>query len=70
MRFLTAYLAIKNGDEAIAAFVNMIRNDLTDDQIKNSRGQLLDYCCQDTLAMVFLHKKLLEIVSTIPVQNK
>lgn len=56
-------LAIRNGDEAIAAFVNMVKNDLPDEQIAISRKRLLDYCCQDTLAMVELHKKLVIIAS-------
>ena len=54
-------LAIKNGDEAIAVFVKMTRSGLTNEQIHNFRNQLLEYCCQDTLAMVFLHKKLLQM---------
>lgn len=58
-------LPIKNGDEAIAVFSKMVKNDLTIDQVKNLRKQLLDYCYQDTLAMVKIHKKLLSVVGII-----
>lgn len=60
-----ADLSIKNGDEAIAVFSKMVKNDLTIDQVKNLRKQLLDYCYQDTLAMVKIHKKLLSVVGII-----
>lgn len=57
-----ADLDVKNGDEAIAAFVKMAKNDLPDIEISKIRIQLLQYCCQDTLAMHQLHKHILEML--------
>ena len=52
---------IKNGDMAVAAFVKMAIEQLLPDEILKLRQQLLDYCKQDTLAMVELHKALAQI---------
>jgi hypothetical protein len=54
-----ASLDIKNGDEAIAAFVSMAKKKLFETQVTALRQQLLAYCCQDTFAMVELHKYLI-----------
>ncbi len=51
-------LDIKNGDEAIVAFVRMARDNFAEKEIEKIRRQLLEYCCQDTMAMLVIHKKL------------
>jgi len=53
-----ASLDIKNGNEAIAAFAQMTRENLPGGVVKKLRRQLLEYCCQDTMAMIALHNYL------------
>jgi len=55
-------LAIKNGGEAIAAFVDMVKGRYTKTATSKIRASLLEYCCQDTMAMVKLHEKLEELI--------
>lgn len=54
-------LDVKNGDEAIATFVKMIKHHSTNKKCSALRKQLLAYCRQDTLAMVELHKAILKL---------
>jgi len=54
-------LTIKNGGEAIAAFVDMIKGRYTKTAVNKIRKALLEYCALDTMAMVKLHEKLVEI---------
>lgn len=51
-------LAIGNGDMAITRFARMARGEITGDAIDATRGQLLEYCELDTLAMLRLHEAL------------
>lgn len=57
-----ANLDVKNGDEAIAAFVLMAKDTLSDKHISTRRSQLLQYCCQDTFAMLELHKYIIQLM--------
>ena len=54
-------LEVQNGEMAIAAFVQMAKNNLAPAQVQVLRRQLLAYCCQDTLAMLMLHRELSNI---------
>jgi CRISPR/Cas system-associated exonuclease Cas4 (RecB family) len=54
--------AISNGDDAIAAFVRMAKNQCSDEEIATIRGDLLRYCHQDTLAMAKLHRVVLRLL--------
>lgn len=55
-------LAVRNGGEAIVWLHNIVTNRLTHDESKKAERDLLEYCCQDTLAMVKLHEKLLDMI--------
>jgi hypothetical protein len=45
-------LAIGKGDEAMAAWVEIMRGVLTEEQVEQTKQDLLKYCEQDTMAMV------------------
>ncbi|MCD6334100.1 MAG: DUF2779 domain-containing protein [Candidatus Latescibacteria bacterium] len=53
-------LEIANGDTAMSAFALMAQGHYDDEKMETIRRNLLDYCRQDTLAMVKLHERLLE----------
>ncbi len=53
-------LEIANGDTAMSAFALMAQGHYGDGEIETLRKNLLDYCRQDTLAMVRLHERLLD----------
>jgi len=53
-------LAIGNGTDASNTFLSMILGFFTGNETL-TRKQLLDYCEQDTYAMVLLHKELLRV---------
>jgi hypothetical protein len=55
-------LAIKNGGQAQAALVKLLTWGLTADERKKLREDLLTYCAQDSMAMVVIHQKLIELV--------
>lgn len=55
-------LAIGNGSAALTAFARMVRGDIPAEDIPKLRKDLLDYCKQDTLAMVKLHEALILII--------
>ena len=56
-------LAIGDGETAIAMFARMAKGNCDEMDIENIRRDLLEYCRQDTLAMVKLHEQLMEIAS-------
>jgi hypothetical protein len=49
---------------AITRFARMARGEIVGDEAAITRRQLLDYCEMDTLAMVRLHEKLVELAAT------
>ncbi len=53
-------LAVRNGGEAIVWLYNIVTNRLTHDECEKAACDLLEYCCQDTLAMVKLHERLMK----------
>ena len=55
-------LAIRSGDEAIAMYGRLVGGDGTNEALKVIRKNLLEYCRQDTLAMVKLHEALVSMV--------
>lgn len=55
------HLAVSDGIEAVVNFQNMIQLDASDPQRAQIRKNLLEYCKQDTLLMVYLHRILLQI---------
>ena len=59
-------LPIGDGDTAVAKFARMALGQYDSDQADDIRRQLLQYCHLDTLAMVELHRRLLEIAATQP----
>lgn len=59
------HLAIKNGDMAISTFVKLARNNVSPGESVVLKQQLLDYCQQDTLAMLLLHKQLAHVTGLI-----
>ncbi|MDB5038298.1 MAG: hypothetical protein JWQ35_1826 [Bacteriovoracaceae bacterium] len=56
-------LQIRDGGEAEAMLTKLLRGELTESLAVEVRKNLLAYCAQDTLAMVIIHQKLLELVS-------
>lgn len=59
-------LPIGDGDIAVAKFARMALGQCDSDQAAETRCQLLRYCHLDTLAMVELHRRLLEIAAAQP----
>jgi hypothetical protein len=51
-------LKIADGDSAMAAFAYLALGKYEDREAEIMKGNLLDYCKQDTLAMVKLHQRL------------
>jgi predicted RecB family nuclease len=56
-------LAICDGDTAITRFARMARGEISSADIETTRGELLEYCKLDTLAMVRLHEILLKMAT-------
>jgi CRISPR/Cas system-associated exonuclease Cas4 (RecB family) len=54
-------LEIQNGTMALSEWEKMIQGNLTDEERKNIRENLLKYCALDTLAMVEIYRKLTEL---------
>jgi hypothetical protein len=54
-------LAIADGDAAVAKFARMARGEISGKEAIDVRRALLEYCKQDTLAMVRLHKHLADL---------
>ena len=57
-------LAIQDGTAAGIAYAEMIRPDTTPGRKTELRQQLLEYCGLDTLAMVKLHERCLELAKS------
>ncbi|MBN8555400.1 MAG: DUF2779 domain-containing protein [Deltaproteobacteria bacterium] len=55
-------LEIKNGGQAQAALMKLLSYGVSDLQREKLRRDLLTYCAQDSMAMVVIHHKLLEII--------
>jgi len=55
-------LAIKNGGQAQAQLVRLFHADLSEMQRDLLRRDLLTYCKQDSMAMLVIHQKLIEII--------
>ncbi len=55
--------AIKNGDDACYVFAKMARGDYSEQEMEKFRKDLLEYCKMDTLAMVKIHEKLIQMCS-------
>jgi CRISPR/Cas system-associated exonuclease Cas4 (RecB family) len=55
-------LEIRNGDEAMATFACLARGKYGDSEVDTIKNHLLEYCKQDTLAMVELHRQLVEYI--------
>jgi len=53
-------LKIRNGDEAMATFACLAQGKYGDGEVETIKNHLLEYCKQDTLAMVKLHQQLVE----------
>lgn len=56
-----ATLNIKDGDSASATFAYMAQGRYSNEEIERLKKDLLEYCAQDTLALVKLHKRLYEL---------
>jgi hypothetical protein len=55
-------LEIRNGDEAMATFACLAQGKYGDSEVETIKNHLLEYCKQDTLAMVTLHQQLVEYI--------
>ena len=55
-------LNIADGGTASVMFARMARGDTNQDDVEQIRNDLLDYCKQDTLAIMRLHEELLGLV--------
>lgn len=55
-------LAIKNGGQAQAALVQLLSGELSRLEKEKLRIDLLTYCAQDSMAMVVIHQKLVELI--------
>ena len=55
-------LNLKNGQEAVAAFLELANGGLEHEVFQQLRKDLLDYCARDTLAMVRLHHVAMDIL--------
>jgi hypothetical protein len=54
-------LAVKNGGDAIVKHYQLASGALSEEEGRRVKSELLEYCAQDTLAMVKLHGRLIEI---------
>jgi hypothetical protein len=54
-------LPIADGDTAVAKYARMARGEIVGEAAQEVRQALLEYCKRDTLAMVRLHERLLEL---------
>jgi len=55
-------LGIGDGNTAMVTFAKMAKGEYDDDEMERLRGELLEYCKMDTLAMVRLHEALVNEV--------
>ena len=56
-------IEISDGDTASATFTFMIQGKYENGEIEKKRNDLLEYCKQDTLAMIKLHERLIQIIN-------
>lgn len=56
-------LAIQNGGQAQAALFKLLTEEHTDEERRQLRQDLLEYCAQDSLAMVVIHQKLIQLTN-------
>ena len=54
------HLPIADGDSALATFAHLALGRYEGEQVVREKQNLLDYCRQDTLALVKLHARLAE----------
>jgi len=54
-------LSVSNGGEAIVKHYNLAAGKLSVEEGMRARRELLEYCARDTMAMVRLHERLIEI---------
>ena len=54
-------LSVSNGGEAIVKHYNLAAGNLSAEEGMRARRELLEYCARDTMAMVRLHERLIEI---------
>lgn len=57
-------LDISGGDTAITRFARLVRGEIPDDRVAETRASLLAYCKRDTEAMVRLHEALWAMVAS------
>ena len=57
-----SYLKIRNGRDAVAAFVFMTIGAYNNKKIEQTKYNLLKYCAMDTLAIVHIHQFLIDVV--------
>jgi len=55
-------LEIRNGDEAMATFACLAQGQYGNSEIETIKNNLLEYCKQDTIAMVKLHRQLVDYI--------
>jgi len=51
-------MGIGDGDTAMVTFAKMAKGEYEDDEMERLKGELLEYCRMDTMAMVRLHEAL------------
>jgi len=57
-----SHLKIRNGRDAVTAFAFMAMGVYGSKKIKQTKRNLLKYCAMDTLAMVYIHQFLIDVV--------
>jgi len=63
-------LTVQNGDMAQRLLLQMCRGEIPENQIKSMRENLLKYCERDSLAMLVIYSKLLELVGEKPIVSQ
>jgi hypothetical protein len=55
-------MEIRNGDEAMSTFACLAQGKYGNSEIETVKNNLLEYCKQDTMAMVKLHRQLVDYI--------
>ncbi len=63
-------LKISDGSSAIAAFAHLALGKYGGEEATTMRRNLLEYCRQDTLAMVRLHERLIEYTEERQIEER
>jgi len=63
-------LEIADGDSAMAAFAYLALGKYEDRELETVKRNLLEYCKQDTLAMIKLHERLIEYIHDHTADNR